>query len=120
MSWVFVFIGGGIGSVFRFAISKWNMLNFGNFPVATLFTNFLASSCLGLILWLGTKYGKNDWYLPLFSIGFCGGFSTFSTFSMENIQLIQQGNYMYAFLNTACSLILSGLAFYLLIKLPQL
>jgi len=119
MTWFWVFLGGGIGSLLRFGIGKISILKFGNFPLTTLFANVLASVCLGFIFWMSVKYGKYEWYWPFFAIGICGGFSTFSTFSMENVQLLQSGNYMFAIINVLASLVLTGLAFYLFAKLPQ-
>jgi len=118
MTWLLVFVGGGIGSLMRFGLSKANFLKFENFPLATLLTNILASVFLGLFVWLSLKFGKNECYWSFFAVGICGGFSTFSTFSMENVELIQGGNYLYAIVNITASLLLTGLTFFLIVKLP--
>ena len=101
-----VFIGSGIGGVTRYGLSylinKWaNHL----FPIATLSVNFFACLTLGVIIGLidhkhvlpaGSKW--------LLSVGFCGGFSTFSTFTAETIQLFHQGNYGLAALYVISSI----------------
>ncbi len=116
MNWMWVFLGGGIGSLMRFGIGKVNILKIEHFPLGTLLANILASAILGIVVCLNIKFGKYDWYWPFFAVGVCGGFSTFSTFSMENIQLLQQGNYAFLVINVLVSLLLTGLVFYFLAK----
>lgn len=99
MNYVWIFIGGGLGSIARFFISdilsKYNY----NFPVATLIANFLASLILGFFLAQAIAGNGSDIKKALVMTGFCGGFSTFSTFSVESFQLLQEGNYVYAIIN---------------------
>jgi fluoride exporter len=108
-----VFIGGGAGSILRFALSKW--LNSSLFPIGTLLANILASLFLGYIT--GKMIEATNPMKALLIIGFCGGFSTFSTFSNESFQYLQQGNYglaaLHAFLNLSLCLGGIGLGFYL-------
>lgn len=88
-----VFIGGGIGSVLRYLISKY--LNHLNFPLGTFTVNVLGSLLLGIILGLVLKNQNISGPTNLlFGIGFCGGFTTFSTFAVENQTFLRSGEYL--------------------------
>ncbi len=94
MSYFFVFVGGGLGSVTRFMISKFLSTPSDSFPLATFFSNTISSLILGLLLgYFAQKNVSNDNIRLLIATGFCGGFSTFSTFSYETFVLFSSGNY---------------------------
>lgn len=118
--WLAVFVGGGAGSIVRYAISqgflRWESR--GAFPWATLCANLLATAVLA---WLILRFevhmpGKEQWR-ALLAIGFCGGFSTLSTFSHENYQLIRDGLYLFAAINIVIS-VAGGLALFHLFARP--
>jgi len=87
-----VFVGGGLGSVLRFLINKIEIINENNFPYSTFISNFLGCLILGLVLGYFIKNENPNSILFVFlTVGLCGGFTTFSSFSNENLQLIQNG-----------------------------
>jgi len=93
---LFVAFGGAFGSVFRYLVSQWiPRASAGDFPWATFGINLLGSFLIGLVI---GKLGPEDTTLRLLLItGFCGGFTTFSAFAYETLQLLQGGHYFLAF-----------------------
>lgn len=111
MKWVGVFVGGGLGSIVRYAISILFSSVTHLFPWATLSANALAAIIIALLYASGMKTVHEPMW-QLVAIGFCGGLSTFSTFSMETIQLMRSGNQTMAWLYILLSVTLSLLLFY--------
>ena len=120
MAYLAVFVGGGGGSVLRFAMSKAILANEwlqGHW--ATLLINILASIVLVIIVDADDDKSKLM-YLLLLGTGFCGGWSTFSTFSMETINLISAGRTLEAALYVGLSILLGlGAAFATLLWLSR-
>jgi fluoride exporter len=84
-----VFLGGGLGSVLRYGLGT--LLPHTTFPLAILAVNVAASAVLGLVMgWAASRPGAEPWRL-LLGVGVCGGLSTFSSFSHDNLLLLQQG-----------------------------
>ena len=88
-----VFLGGGMGSVMRYLLGKWiGPMTSNPFPLATLTINILACLLLGFIIGLADHKQVLSPASRLFwTVGICGGFSTFSTFSNETLFLMQNG-----------------------------
>ena len=88
-----IFVGGGLGSVIRFGMGKWvNAFHNQNFPWGTLVVNGVACFAMGLLIGLADHKQLLSPSARLFwTVGFCGGFSTFSAFSAEALDLIQGG-----------------------------
>lgn len=106
-TWVSIFIGGGLGSLCRYGIGR--MIPAEGFPLGTLTANFLACLILGFLMGIEARKGFSNNYSLLLITGFCGGFSTFSTFSGETFKLLEQSQY-----GTALSYILSSVVICLL------
>jgi fluoride exporter len=98
---LYVFLGGGAGSVLRFSIS-WVVKTQTQvrLPVATLSANILSVIVLSLVyLFIQQKENGGDSLRYLLIIGFCGGLSTFSTFSFETFELFKKGETLWAWGN---------------------
>lgn len=105
---VIVFVGGGMGSIIRFLLGKGvNLLHSHHFPFGTLVVNIVACLMLGYIIGLADHRHVLSPAARLFwAVGFCGGFSTFSTFSAETLSLIQNGFHLSTILYIVSSLVL--------------
>ena len=99
-----VFIGGGLGSLARYELSLY--IGSGAINWSTFLSNLFSSFLLGIIINLIPENEKSSTTYLLVAIGFCGGFSTFSTFSLENFMLFKNAHYNLLFLNIAINVIL--------------
>ncbi len=106
-----IFIGGGIGSVLRYLLSKWiNNVYASAFPYGTFFVNIIGCFLIGFFVFYTSKYGDEGLQWRLFlTTGLCGGFTTFSAFSLENAQLID-ANRIVVFLAYTLGSILLGIS----------
>lgn len=112
-----IFIGGGLGSVSRFGVSMLGTKLFDTkFPIGTLFANLL--SCVILALFVGVFQDKinSEELRSMLILGFCGGFSTFSTFSLETLNLMKGGQYWMAALNVIISVVACLLILYMFVQ----
>lgn len=111
-NFLLVGLGGFLGSMLRYAVycfSRWE-----NFPLATLIVNATGSFIIGIVIGLGIKDAafSQSWKLFL-ATGICGGFTTFSAFSAENLHMLQSGKYTQALFYIITSIVSGILAAWL-------
>ena len=98
MTVLYIALGGVIGTLARYYLEGWIQQRSGPaFPLGTLAINLLGSLLIGFILRLatGATVISPEWRAAL-TIGFCGAFTTMSTFSYESVRLLGDGEYWYA------------------------
>jgi len=108
-------LGGFIGSIARYLVSKLNLhLHFLSIPIGTLTVNVIGSLIIGILAGISAKSEILSPSLRLFlMVGICGGFTTFSSFTNENLTLMQNGQIFSMLLYTGLSIMLGFLAVYL-------
>lgn len=118
-NFLLVFLGGGLGSGLRYLLSFFLQSKKSGFPFGTFAANILGSLLIGILLALFIK--NQEWeqqYKLLAVVGFCGGFTTMSSFSAENIQFLREGNFgmfaIYIVLTIAICLLCTFLGFQLI------
>lgn len=114
-----VFIGGGLGSTLRYIISKHLSSTASGIPWGTFTVNILGSFIIGLILGLAAKNSTFSHSQTLIlATGFCGGFTTFSTFAYENHMFLKSGDFfsfaLYTLMSFVTGFIMVFLAMYLI------
>lgn len=103
---LFVFLGGGAGSILRYMVSRW--LNTSFFPWGTLAVNIIGCFLVSLFgTWIARQSLPTDLRL-LMIVGLCGGFTTFSTFGNETMTMLRNGHlllsFIYIFLSVAAGI----------------
>ncbi|MDY2629373.1 MAG: fluoride efflux transporter CrcB [Lachnospiraceae bacterium] len=97
-------LGGALGAMLRYALSTVTVKS--DFPLMTFLTNLIGAVLIGLIVGLvsGSKL-RSDQLILFLKTGFCGGFTTFSTFSLETMTLLERGCYITGGCYAVCSLV---------------
>ncbi len=91
---LYIFLGGGTGSVLRYLIQLLISKNtISDFPVATFLINITGSILIGIFFTLSERFNLASEIRLLLTVGLCGGFTTFSTFSADNLNLLKDGYY---------------------------
>jgi CrcB protein len=114
---LWIFIGGGLGSLARWGVSGWLAHALGEtFPWGTLVVNVTGSFIIGLFATVTGPDGR--WLAPstfrqFFMLGICGGYTTFSSFSLQTLNLVEDGQWFRAGANTVLSVLLCLLGVWL-------
>ena len=99
--------GGAIGAIFCYLLLCLFPVASPAFPLVTMGINIAGSFCVGLVIGATDKIISLDPHLLLLlKVGFCGGFTTFSTFSFESLEMLQNGKIIIAVIYTMLSVIL--------------
>lgn len=115
LNYFYVMAGAALGGLLRYVVSDIVQKNSKIiFPVGTLSVNIIGSFLLGLIIFfLGEREIISAEMRLFLTVGLCGGFTTFSTFSYETLMLFQESEFLYGSLNVVLNVILSLTAIYL-------
>ncbi len=114
---LWIFVGGGLGSLARWGVSGWVGNAFGQtFPWGTMIVNISGSFVIGLFATLtepGGRWMASGTFRDFFMLGICGGYTTFSSFSYQTLTLAEDGQWFKAGANSVLSLVLSLLGVWL-------
>jgi len=116
-----VFIGGGFGSMLRYSISKYLNPFYEHFYLGTFAVNIIGCLLIGFLLALSFKENLlSENQFLLLATGFCGGFTTFSTFALEKHTLLKSGELLHFSIYTLSSIVVGIIAIALGIWLAKL
>lgn len=111
---LYIALGGAIGSFLRFLICKYGGMYINTkFPYPVFIINFLGCFVIGICANISNTNKLSSDFKDAIVIGFCGGFTTWSTFASQTVNLIIQKDNLYAVLNVLCNHVFGGLFYYL-------
>jgi CrcB protein len=116
-----IFLGGGLGSVLRYLVNRW-ITGFVTelYPWGTLLANITGCFLIGFFVFYSERMGPNSLNWRLFLVtGICGGYTTFSSFSFENVQMISNHQIFTMLFYTLGSIVLGFFATYMGIALAR-
>jgi CrcB protein len=115
--YLWVGLGSALGGMSRYFVSGWVAVRWGEtFPLGTLVVNVTGSFVIGFLALMAAGDGRmllSPTARTFLIIGFLGGYTTFSSFSLQTLLLARDGEWLYAFLNIAGSVVLCLFAVYL-------
>ena len=113
-SFLLVFLGGGLGSALRYLVASAMNQYSKVLPFGTFTVNILGCLLIGMILGYAQKENTlTSNQILLLATGFCGGFTTFSAFANENLELIKNGEIFNFSVYTICSILVGVLAVFI-------
>lgn len=122
LNYILVSTGAAIGGALRYGISSYIQKNISViFPYGTLLVNVIGSFLIGIIMfYLNEKELIGNEFRLFLAVGLCGGFTTFSTFSYETLNLFRDSEYLLAFYNVILNVVLCFVAIYLAYLISKL
>ena len=112
-SFFLVGVGGALGSMLRYGMAI--VIGARSFPFSTFTVNLLGCLLIGILYGLGLRHNVSNYTWKFFGIGICGGFTTFSAFSLEGLEFLQQGRMIlflvYVLLSVGLGLIFTYLGY---------
>lgn len=109
-TYLWIALGSALGGMARFACSNWAAAAFGlRFPVGTMLINILGSFVIGLAATLtapGSRFAIPGDARLFITVGLCGGYTTFSSFSLQTLELLREGEWLGAGMNVVLSVVL--------------
>ena len=106
-------VGGGLGSVIRYLLSLIPLNETTPFPINTFIINTLGCIMIGFIAFYAMKNNLNENWVLFLKVGICGGFTTFSTFAIETVQLMRNGDASIAVIYIALSVLIGIFSIFL-------